>query len=223
MDDGGQPGAGPQPGARAGRPGRGPGPDRLAGRGGGRARGRGARPGCPAPGCCSSWTSRRCPPRWAAGAERERAEPGPAGRGGDAESGLRDGAVRRAAATVVHCCGMSAPLGIIRSAARTGRGSTSACSAGGRKRCWPRRSRLASGSSWARYLPRRRQPPARQHQPAGRGPTAPLPPLLLRNETRSAPSPRPSGSWNCGGRWGGRRPASPVLQRSARRVSRPRS
>ena len=121
----------------------------------------------------------------------------------DAESGLRTVLSAARVATVVHCCGMSAPLGIIRSAGADGAGIDLGVLRRGRKRCWPRRSRLVSGSSWARYPPRRRRPPSRQHRPASRGPTAPLPPLILRHETRSAPSPRPSGSWNCGGRWGG--------------------
>ena len=85
------------------------------------------------------------------------------------------------------------PLASSGARARTGRGSTSGCSAGGRKRCWPRRSRRASGSSWARCLPRRRRRPARLHQQASRGLTAPLPPLILRNETVLAPSPGPAG------------------------------
>ena len=51
----------------------------------------------------------------------------------DAQAGLREVLSATAAPTVVHCCGMSAPLGIIRGAGGTGRGSTSACCAGGRR------------------------------------------------------------------------------------------
>ena len=89
----------------------------------------------------------------------------------DAESGLRAVLCARAPPPWCTAAECRRPLASSGARARMGRGSTSACSAGGRKRCWPRRSRRASGSSWARYRPHRRQLPTRQHRrPRANGP-----------------------------------------------------
>ena len=146
----------------------------------------------------------------------------------DAESALRTVLSAARAATVVHCCGMSAPLGIIRSAGADGAGIDLGMLRRGEEEVLAEAVEAGLGI-FVGAVPATPAPVTPAAAPAaGRGPAAPLPPLILRNETRSAPSPRPSGSWNCGARWGGPQAASPVLprtvpQRPARRGSRPRS
>ncbi len=146
--------------------------------------------------------------------ERQRVQPGPAGRGsrrrvGPARGAVRDrGPHRRALLRSVgppwhHQEGGRGRGGHRpwRAAPGGGRG------AGGGGRGGPRDLRRA------RCLPRRSRLPPRQHQPAGCGPTAPHRTLVLRNAAVQAhcptPGQPPTGWWSCGAGWGGRRRREP--------------
>ncbi len=138
----------------------------------------------------------------------------------DAVSGLRAVLSVTSAPTLVHCCGMSAPVGIIRGAGADAAGIDLGVLRRGEEEVLAEAVEAGLGI-FVGAVPATPVKAAPAAAPAGRGRTAPQRTLLLRNGTVQAhsptPRPPPTGWWSCGAGWDGQPPGCP-----ARPVSRPR-
>ena len=146
----------------------------------------------------------------------------------DAQAGLREVLSATAAPTVVHCCGMSAPLGIIRGAGADGAGIDLGVLRRGEEEVLAEAVEAGLGI-FAGAVPATPVPGAPAAASAGRprangsAADAKSPQRNAFGALRPAPGRPPTGWSSCGGGWGGRPPASQAPPVSRPRWSSPRA